>query len=113
MEALAICTNIKTENRHPDRLAKWMPYAGYENSSAWCRNIQELINVITHGEQVAVMQGKTMILKDAISQSDALEIVSRLIEQKRAEEIPMQAGSVTWSIHHWGKDDPNFHFKAS
>ena len=101
---------VHTKKAQPDRLARWVEHAGYENSAVWCRNIHELIGAITHGVMAPAIRNSALVLEDAISQEDALTIVTRLIILGRAEVIPLQDGSVTWNIHHRGTDDPAFHF---
>lgn len=61
---------------------------GYPNTAVICRNIQELINVISHGAK-----------SKEISEEDAQKVAKYLVDNLKAETITLPNGSVQWNIH--------------
>lgn len=70
-------------------IAQWARQTGYKNSSVWCKNMDELIGAITHG------------YPNAISQQEALAVVTLLMDQGIAQAISGADGrSLGWTIRY-------------
>jgi len=93
------------------RVDKIDPPPGSLNSAVWCRNIDELIGVITHGSGYTISPDGRHTEAYPISEEDALSVVQYLIEKGKAEVVTLFDGSISWNIHHYGQDDPSFTFK--
>jgi hypothetical protein len=61
---------------------------GYPNSAVWCRNIQEVMNVITHGK-----------ISNHVSTTGAAKIMEILVSQGRVDVVKRSDGTDSWNIH--------------
>jgi hypothetical protein len=61
---------------------------GYPNSGVICRNIDEVIGVISHGS-----------LEAQISPDDAKKVMDFLVQVGKADEVDTEDGGKMWNIH--------------
>lgn len=73
---------------HKQPISEIATHVGYQNSAIFCRNLDELIGVITHGR-----------IDLAISPEDALKVALYLVEHKQAVEVQSADGKGKgWNI---------------
>lgn len=80
-------SNQITIGGHKQPIGEIAKYVGYQNSAVFCRNLDELIGVITHGR-----------IDKAISPEDAQKVGLYLVEHKYAEEVVAGDGTIGWHI---------------
>jgi hypothetical protein len=80
------------------------PPPGNRDAGVWCRNIEELCAVITHGGYAISPEGR--FIDFTMTQEDALLVADYLVRAGKAEEVVLPDGTLTWNIHHYGTDEP-------
>lgn len=80
-------SNQITIGGHKQPISETAKHVGYQNSAVFCRNLDELIGVITHGR-----------IDQTISPEDAQKVGLYLVEHKQAEEVVDGDGTMGWQI---------------